>query len=104
MAHDNIYNQAGAAKIYFTTANQTDAILADDMGPCKIAPATDTGLLSYTDHLGVRRICVAPVNGVTKISEHYGLFEITEDGNVRLGIKITADGGLTWTDTGMRLL
>jgi hypothetical protein len=54
---DNIYNQPGATKIYLTLANQTDEILVDDMGPCKIAVSTDQKFLNFTDQNGVKYKC-----------------------------------------------
>ena len=57
MASDNIYNQPGAQKIYLTLANQTDEILTDDMGKCKIAISTDEKFLNFTDQNGVKYKC-----------------------------------------------
>jgi hypothetical protein len=57
MASDNIYNQPGAQKIYLTLANQTDTVLADDMGKCKIAISTDEKFLNFTDQNGVKYKC-----------------------------------------------
>ena len=57
MASDNIYNQPGAQKIYLTLANQTDEVLTDDMGKCKIAISTDEKFLNFTDQNGVKYKC-----------------------------------------------
>jgi hypothetical protein len=98
MASDNIYNQPGAAKVYLTLANQTEDVLADDMGKCKLALGTDTSLLNYTDENGNKYRVAAYVTGMIILTPNFAMFE---DGDGNLGVYKLIGG--VWTDTGNRL-
>ena len=49
MTISNIYNQPGSSSEYFTLANNTAAVLAANLGKCKLGVETDTNNLGYTD-------------------------------------------------------
>ena len=49
MTVSNIYNQPGSSSEYFTLANNTAAVLAANLGKCKLGVETDTNNLGYTD-------------------------------------------------------
>jgi hypothetical protein len=96
MASDNIYNQPGAQKIYLTLANQTDEVLTDDMGKCKIAVSTDEKLLNYTDDVGTKHKCAeygssgtsidifAPASWPAAVADHPILFLDSGSGNLMI--------------------
>ena len=49
MTVSNIYNQPGSSSEYFTLANNTAAVLAANLGKCKLGVESDTNNLGYTD-------------------------------------------------------
>ena len=104
---NNVYNEPLSDKVYYTLPNNTRANIKADAvsNPMKALHflETDTKTVGHFDDLGNYHVDVSFDfdGGIIQISENFALFEITEDGTPRLGIKKW--NGATWEDTGNRL-